>query len=183
MEADNKKPFLVGVLAGLAGLGLVLLLSSLFVIYTGSYNIAATEDHSSFVRWAFTTTMKSSIKGRATDVEAPENFSGAMIAAGAEEYKAMCQHCHGGVGSEADDWAKGMLPQPPHLPDVVAEWEPSEVFWLVKHGIKMTGMPAFGSSHDDQTLWNIVAFVDQLPGMTAEEYKNFESNQSGGRTH
>jgi mono/diheme cytochrome c family protein len=63
-----------------------------------------------------------------------------------------------------------MRPQPPHLTEAAAHWELREVFWLVRHGVKMTGMPAFGPTHDDETLWSIAAFVKELPGMTPERY-------------
>lgn len=64
-----------------------------------------------------------------------------------------------------------MRPMPPHLTEAAAHWEPKEVFWVVKHGIKMWGMPAFGPAHDDEALWGLVAFVKQLPGMTPEAYE------------
>lgn len=181
MEVD-KKQVTTGFAAGVLVVLLTLLLAVLFMVYTGSYNIAATEDHSPFARWAFETTMKNSIERQAEGIEVPQ-FTDAMVSAGAGEYKSMCQYCHGGPGVEKKEWAKGMLPQPPHLPDVVDEWETNEIFWLVKHGAKMTGMPAFSASHDEQTLWNIVAFVERLPGMTAEEYARFESSHTGGHAH
>ncbi len=177
----NKKQ-LFSFAAGVLVTMLVLLLAVLFTVYTGSYNIAATEGHSPFTRWAFETTMRNSIERQAAAIDGPE-FTESMVSAGAGEYKSMCQHCHGGPGVEKDAWAKGMLPQPPHLPDVVGEWKTNEIFWLVKHGARMTGMPAFGVSHDDETLWSIVAFVDRLPAMTAAEYARFESEHSNGSGH
>lgn len=182
MDVKNKQ-FGVGAAAGIVGILLLLLVITLFIVYSGSYNVAATEDHTPVVRWAFTTTMKKAVAGDASGIKVPEPFGEEMVAAGAREYKAMCQHCHGGVGVDRDEWAQGMLPQPPHLRDAAAEWEPNEVFWLVKHGLKMTGMPAFGPTHSDEALWNIAAFVDQLPGMTAEEYSNFEGDHTNGGHH
>lgn len=75
-----------------------------------------------------------------------------------------------------------MRPRPPHLTEAAAHWEPKEIFWLVKHGAKMTGMPAFGPTHDDKTLWNVAAFVSQLPAMTPERYAELagETASSGG---
>ena len=92
-----------------------------------------------------------------------------MISAGASSYKQMCQHCHAGPGVERAEWAGGMRPRPPHLKDAAPEWEAKEIFWLVKHGAKMAGMPAFGPTHDDQALWSIAAFVKELPAMTLEK--------------
>lgn len=165
---------------GIVVTGLTLFLVVLIVVYTGAYNIASTEDHMSITRWAFETTMHNSVEARADDIEVPLSIGD--VAAGAAQYKAMCEHCHAGPGVDRAEWARGMLPQPPQLIEHAEEWEPNQVFWLVKHGVKMTGMPAFGPTHDDQALWDIAAFVKQLPGMTAEEYATFDSRHSHGHS-
>lgn len=181
MDAEKKK-FGAGVLAGLVGLLLLVLFVMLFTVYTGSYNIAASEDHTPFVRWVFDTTMKNSVQRQADEIDVPE-LTQEMVASGAREYKAMCEHCHGGPGVEPDGFSRGMLPQPPHLHEAASEWQESEIFWLAKHGVKMTGMPAFGEDHDDKALWNITAFVTKLPGMTEQEYRRFESADAGHHEH
>ena len=181
MDSDKKS---VGTGLAIGALGILVVLGAigLFVVYTGAYNIAATEDHTSVTRWAFDTNFRTSVKRRAGGVAAPENITPAMIAAGAGAYKASCQHCHAGPGVERAEWASGMRPRPPHLAEAAAEWETHEIFWLVKHGAKMTGMPAFGPSHDDQTVWGIAGFVSELPAMTPERYKQLggTSEQGGG---
>lgn len=181
MERTRKRP-LSAFAAGVVVTLLILLLTALFVVYTGSYNVAASEGHTPVVRWAFTRTMENAVKDEAAEIQAPQ-ITNAMIEEGAAEYKAMCQHCHAGPGVEHAEWSEGILPQPPHLVEAAAEWEPNEVFWLVKHGLKMTAMPAFGSTHDDDTLWSIAAFVKELPGMTAQEYAAFESEPAGQHAH
>ena len=171
-------PFGVGIIVTL----FVLLMIGLIVIYTGGYNVAASQGHTAFVRWAFTSTMKHAVEDRASKITIPA-FTETMVNSGAGKYKVMCQHCHAGPGVERAEWAEGILPQPPHLTEAVTEWEPNEVFWLVKSGLKMTAMPAFGPTHDDETLWDIVAFVQRLPAMTAEEYAAYESTSSEQHTH
>lgn len=167
----KKKGAGVGIAAGALGILAVLAAIGLFVVYTGAYNIAATEEHMSFTRWAFDTTFRNSVERRAADLSAPQNVTPAMLAAGASAYKSMCQHCHAGPGVERSEWASGMRPRPPHLTEAAARWEPRQIFWIAKHGIKMTGMPAFGPSHGDQTLWGIAAFVSEFPAMTPERYE------------
>lgn len=178
---EQKKAVSLGLVVGVVGILVLLAVVGLTVVYTGSFNVAATEEHTSFTRWAFDTTFHNSVERRAADVAAPESFTPAMIAAGASEYKATCQHCHAGPGVERAKWASGMRPRPPHLTEAAAEWEVEEVFWLAKHGVKMTGMPAFGPTHDDRTLWNIAAFVKKLPAMTPERYAAFGG--PGGEGH
>ncbi|WP_230531078.1 c-type cytochrome [Microvirga roseola] len=169
-----------GALSVLAIAGII----GLVVVYSGAYNVAATEEHASFTRWAFDTTFHNSVESRADDIAAPAEFTPAMVAAGAGPYKAMCQHCHAGPGVERAEWASGTRPRPPHLSEAAARWEPEEVFWIVRHGVKMSGMPAFGPSHDDQAIWNIVAFVKQLPAMAPERYAALGSagGHGGGGT-
>lgn len=184
---ERKKVGALAVAAG-AGAALVVLAAiALTVIYTGRYNIAATEEHASLTRWAFDTAFHNSVRRNAADLTAPERFIESEIAAGASEYQAMCEHCHAGPGVEADEWASGMRPQPPDLTEEAAEWELEEVFWLAKHGARMTGMPAFGPTHDDRTLWNIAAFVKQLPAMTPERYaalgSSGDEHPHGDHTH
>lgn len=147
-------------LAAVVGLG---------VVYTGAYNVAATEEHTSLGHWALDTSFRNSVKTRAEGLTPPE-ITPQMLEAGAADYKAMCAQCHGGPGVERAGWASGMRPRPPYLAEAAAHWEAREVFWIAKHGVKMTGMPSFGAAHDDAALWGVAAFVKTLPGMTPDRY-------------
>lgn len=164
---------------GAIGVLLILALAGLLVIETGGYDVAADTRHETPVEWALATTMRNSVQSRAADLEAPA-FTPAMVAAGAPEYKAMCQHCHGGVGAEREGWAQGMRPKPPALAHAAARWQPREIFWIAKHGIKMSGMPAFGGTHDDRALWNIAAFVAAMPTMPAAQYAAYPREHGEG---
>lgn len=168
-----------GALAGLAAIGLV-------VVYTGAYDVAASSGHTPFTRWAFDTTMHRSVRVRAEGIDSPGGLDASRAAAGATHYKTMCEHCHGGPGIARAEWAEGMLPRPPYLAKAAAEWEPREVFWIVKHGIKMSGMPSLSATHEDAELWDLVAFVKQLPAMTPEQYRASGAAQpsdAGGTGH
>lgn len=173
---------LLGALALLALLAAI----GLTVVLTGAYNIAATDRHETPVAWALETTRIRSVQGQAAELAAPA-LTPAMVTAGAGEYKTMCEHCHGGVGKDAASWSVGMSPNAPPLAKVAGEWAPEEVFWMIRHGLKMTGMPAFGPTHDDATMWNITAFVKALPQMSAEEYAAYPavhgSEEEGGHSH
>ena len=178
-------PTLKGALFGVIGMLALLLLVGLLVVLTGGYNVAATDRHTAVGAWALNTNFTNSVQGNAENITAPE-FTRAMIDAGAPEYKAMCAHCHGGVDESRAEWAKGMRPMPPALARAAEEWSGAEVYWLVKHGAKMTGMPAFGPTHDEQALWNIAAFVKAMPEMTAEQYGSYSSEhggEEGGHVH
>ena len=87
---------------------------------------------------------------------------------GAEHYAAMCTMCHGGLGNEPPNYiGLGLKPTPPDLQVAAGDWKPGEIYWIIEHGIKMTGMPAFGKTHSPEQLTNITAFVVKMPMMTA----------------
>lgn len=162
-----------GILLGVVATCLVAFVIWLGVAYTGVYNVAASDTQGDAVRWTLETTMHRSVASRAGEdgVDVPDSFPQETIAAGAEHYAESCAHCHGAPGSEAEDWAQGMHPEPPHLVEAASEWSADEIYWIVSHGIKMTGMPAFGGHHDEQEIAAITAFVNRLPGLTAEDYR------------
>lgn len=176
---NGKRGIWVGVALGVVAALLGLLVIALVVASTGAYNVAASEGHAAGTRWLLDTTMHASVRSRAEGAALPAGPVAADIAAGAGEYKAMCQHCHGGPGVKPEDWSRGMLPQPPHMVEAASEWSAAELTWIVRNGIKYTGMPAFGGAHDEQALRDIVAFVEQLPAMTPETYRTL----GGGHSH
>ncbi|HEY9552839.1 MAG TPA: cytochrome c [Allosphingosinicella sp.] len=152
----------------------------LITIFTGAYNVAASAPHTGLGNWILETNMKNSVAARAADIEAPTRFTEANVMAGAEHYKSMCEQCHGGPGTQRAEFARGLRPRPPELGPELEHWTPSEVFWIVKYGIKMTGMPSFGASHSDEEIWNIVAFVERLPAMRPGQYRAFPEGAGGG---
>jgi mono/diheme cytochrome c family protein len=151
---------------------LILMGGALVLILTGLYNVAATAEHTGPVLWAFETLRDNSIQRNAGNVARPAGWdSEASFAHGLSHYAAMCVVCHGGPGVAASEIAEGLYPLPPDLSRSAIRFTPEELFWTVKHGIKMTGMPGFGVNHTDDELWGIVAVLARLPEMTAAEYQ------------
>ncbi len=166
--------FVWGVFATL----LILAVAGLIVVWTGAFQVAASVPHSAFGRWIFDTTFENSVARQAKGDDPPA-FTPAMISDGAGEFKETCQDCHGGVGVKPDGWTKGMLPNPPDLSKAAKSLTPAEVFWIVKHGVKMTGMPSFGVKANDHKLWDIAAFVKSLPTMSAAQYAGYKAEKDG----
>jgi mono/diheme cytochrome c family protein len=117
-----------------------------------------------------------SIAVRAKDVQVPPLGDQTLVASGAEDYAAMCAACHLAPGVERSEIRVGLYPQPPDLTKHIGA-TPAEQFWVVKHGIKMSAMPAWGKTHDDQSIWGIVAFLQKLPGLTPEQYRTLVGPQ------
>ena len=139
-------------------------------IYLGVYDVAADVPHSAFAFNVMQVARQRSIAARAEEIKVPPLDDPALIAAGGDHYRAMCSSCHLAPGITDSDLRKGLNPRPPNLTQPLTA-TPAEMFWAIKHGIKMSAMPAWGASHDDQAIWGIVAFVQKLPGMTPEQYE------------
>jgi mono/diheme cytochrome c family protein len=163
----------------------VVLLSGFAVIYAGVYDVAATEPHWPVTRWILETARVRSIEAHAAGIQAPPRLDDpAKVLTGVEHYAAHCAVCHGAPGVPKGDIARGLYPPPPDLAKTAPLYSPGELFWIVKHGIKMTGMPAW-SDHSDEELWATVAFLNKLPSMGEQEYARFvmQSMQAGGQHH
>src|SRR4051812_19195002 len=153
----------------LAGVVLVLLLGG--VVLLGGYNIAADAPHTRPVAWLLQTVRDHSIPARAQGVVVPADLgSGARSAAGAGLYNEMCSGCHLGPGLEPSEISHGLYPRAPEL-SRGSPLSPAEEFWVIKHGIKMTGMAAWGPTHNDTLIWNMVAFLQKLPTLSAAQYQ------------
>lgn len=144
--------------------------------YSGLYEIGADVPH-----WAATTKFieifrERSIAARLEGIEVPELGSADLLRGGAEHYSAMCSNCHLAPGLNDTEMRMGLNPKPANLAASRSEAGDNadsgaaRQFWIIKHGIKMTAMPAWGVSHDDQSIWGLVAFLRKLPAMTPEEY-------------
>jgi mono/diheme cytochrome c family protein len=164
--------FGAGIAVGIVGTTLVAIIVWVTVVYTGAYNVAASDQHADVARWTLDTTMHRSVARRAGRVELPEDPSEALLAEGAGHYAESCAYCHGTPGQEPSEWSRGMRPQPPHLVEAAKEWSADEIHWIVTNGIKMTGMPAFGPHHTPEEILALTAFVSALPGLSADDYAN-----------
>lgn len=158
-------------------IGLIILAGAVATFaYSGFYNVSALQPHNEAVRYILHTVMHRSVEWHAAEVSERE-LTQKQASAGFPGYDEMCAGCHGAPGQERDAIGKGLNPKPPDLSRRATEWKPNELFWIVRNGIKMTAMPAFGASHDDDTIWNIVAFVRSMPGLSAEDYKILRKNR------
>jgi hypothetical protein len=140
-------------------------------VYSGLYNIGADDHHTKPVFTVLQALRDRSIHLRSEDIKVPNLNDPNLILKGAGQYAAMCTSCHLEAGVEDSELRKGMYPQPPNLSKMHVD--PQDAFWVIKHGIKMSAMPAWGmAGHDDLTIWSMVAFVEKLPSMTPAQYKD-----------
>ncbi len=167
-----------------AAIAALLALCGIAFIYSGGYYIGADQPHWAVTSWLFEQVRTRSIRFHARDIAVPSGLDDrARIVAGVPHFAEHCAVCHGAPGVERGDIAEGLLPRPPNLADATRFYTPAELFWIAKHGIRMTGMPAWGD-HSDDELWAMIAFVEKLPGMTELDYaKLVMASQAQGEHH
>ena len=150
-------------------------------VWSGIYNIGADDAHTKPVYAVLQALRERSIDARAQKLQLPANLNDPLrIRQGAGNYDAMCTGCHLGPGMQETELSKGLYPKPPNL--AKAHVDAAEAFWAIKHGIKASGMPAWGKSMDDEYIWNMAAFLQQLPKLDAEQYQTLVAS-SGGHSH
>lgn len=137
----------------------------------GWYDFGADSAHWKISEAMIETVRDRSIARRSDGIDVPDLTDQQLILKGAGQYAAMCTQCHLSPIDKVSDIRPGLYPQPPELSKIRVD--PREAFWVTKHGIKMTAMPAWGRGHDDATIWSIVAFVNKLPDLSADEYRKF----------
>jgi mono/diheme cytochrome c family protein len=165
-----KRPFSWGsFVTGAIAMIVLALIAGTVVVIGGLYPVAASKPDSAAFRWLAEQSRDRAIERSAAGLAAPK-FSAADTREGAGHFKGMCQGCHGGPGVEPQEFASGMNPRPPDLAKAAGDLSVPQIFWIAKHGIKMTGMPAFGKTDEDEELWKVAAFVKALPRFSAAEY-------------
>jgi mono/diheme cytochrome c family protein len=148
-----------------------LVASAFAFVYAGIFNVAADVPHAALTNTIMQTVRSRSIATRAKAVRPPPLDDATLIATGARHYAAMCSGCHLAPDKTNDsDMRAGLYPKPPDLTKRI-QASPAEEFWVIKHGIKMSGMPAWGITHDDSSIWGLVAFLQKLPELSPAQYQ------------
>lgn len=145
-------------------------LGGLLFIWSGVYNVAANSEHFGISRSILQTTLRRSVATRSLMIDVPPLHDPDLVRLGGGHYQSGCAPCHGGPGQSKSPIVKNMLPAPPLLAETVRYWSPAELFWIVKHGLKYTGMPAWVAPKRDDEVWAVVAFLQKLPGLSPPEY-------------
>jgi mono/diheme cytochrome c family protein len=166
--------------AGLVVVGTLAALAIGGVVFIGSgiYNIGADDHHTKIVLAIIDQLRERSIGVRARTIDAPNVEDPKRIAAGAEHYATLCVACHLAPGVTKSDIRPGLYPHPPNLAQEDSR-DAQRAFWTIKHGVKMSAMPAWGKSLDDAAIWDIVSFVRKMPAMTPEAYQQLSHAHSG----
>lgn len=164
----------------LIGLIVVAVIAVGIWIWSGSYDVGADSPHWTVTRKLLGAVRERSIDTRAAGIEVPNLDDPALLELGAQHYKEMCTGCHLAPGMGDSELRDGLYPEPPNLTHFAPH--PAEAFWIIKHGLKMTAMPAWGKTHDDHKIWAMVAYLQKQPSMSAEQYRQLSADPAGKET-
>ncbi len=153
---------------GIAGLCLV----GLMIAWSGVYNIAASRGHWAIVEWFLAFGMRNSVATHSIGIAVPALDDPDLARLGAGHFHGGCASCHGAPGIPTNPIVDQMLPPPPGLSTAARDWQARELFWIVKHGIKYTGMPGWVALERDDEVWAVVAFLQKLPSLDAASYRS-----------
>lgn len=157
----------------------VVALIGLLVAASGIMPITASSGHWPITEWVLGFSMDRSVSFHARNIEVPELDDPAMILRGAGHYESGCAWCHGSPSLHEPRMVSVMTPEAPDLEDEIHEWKPRELFYIVKYGVKFTGMPGWPAPERDDEVWSIVAFLLRLPELDASEYQGLVWGESG----
>jgi mono/diheme cytochrome c family protein len=170
------------ILAIIGALAIIVGIAAAVFFFGGFYSVAGTQEDNGAVAWALANVRNASIDRHAVEAppQSPSLDDPATVRAGARAFKERgCVGCHGAPGAEWAKFSEGLNPAPPDLKEVVGAAQPRQLFWVVKNGIKMTGMPSFGAiGTPDPEIWSIVAFLKKLPTASDADFKAWSASPS-----
>lgn len=167
-----------------AALAAFLAVGGFLIAWAGLVPIAASSGHWPITNWFLHFTMRQSVQTYSLGIQAPALDDPTLALRGAGHFETGCAPCHGAPGRPQSVIVRHMTPHPPELPPRIAKWKPKELFWIVKHGVKFTGMPAWTAQKRDDEVWAMVAFLLKLPDLSPEEYRRLSHGEEGeGKAH
>lgn len=157
------------------------------IVMAGLVDVGADAPHSPVVHQTLTVARERSIANRTADIKTPENFADPeRVRRGAGNYAAMCVNCHLSPGASDSEIRRGLYPTPPNLSEKTVSLQPRDAvrgFWIIKHGIKASGMPSWSKGGmEDEPIWDLAAFLQKMPSLTPSSYEQLVA-ESDGHSH
>jgi mono/diheme cytochrome c family protein len=179
MPSTRNRLILKTAAATLVLAGLAAAITGFVVLRAGWYDTTATSQHLQPVYTVLELGMRYSVRNHSSEVKVPPLGAPQQVLRGAAVYSAQCAQCHGGPGFAQSKIGQSMQPVPGPLVDASARWQPRELYWITKHGIKMSGMPAWQFHLSEADLWAVVSFMGVLPALSARDYARVTAGANG----
>jgi len=152
-------------------------LAAILFAWIGFFNVGASSGHWAITNWFLHFAMRQAVSTYALPIERPEVIDEALLAPAAGHFAQACVMCHGAPGESRSSTVLQMLPRPPELTAAVDSWSDEELFRIVKHGIRFTGMPAWTTQTRDDEVWGMVSFLRKLPNLDEQGYAQLTQSQ------
>ncbi len=165
-------------LAAVSAVILLELIGGLLFMGSGTYNIAADEPHLKLVRWMLQAGRTRAVQIRSRGMHPPNLRDPSLLKRGLVLYQKNCRPCHGAPGQANEQMGRGIDPKPPPLMTAVNKWDDSELFWIISHGLKLSGMPGFAPRLSETDLWGIVGFLRRMVFLSPIDYKQLTSAEN-----
>jgi hypothetical protein len=162
------------------------MLGATVYIYSGIQSVAADGEHRALTQWLLQTVRERSVARRARGVEPgmPAQMDVHLLHTAIIAFEDMCAACHAPPGRGSSALARGLNPPASDLVAAARQRSPAELFWVTRHGVRMTGMPAWGKTHTDAELWPLVALITRFPDLEPDEYSRLlDDARAAGVTH
>lgn len=169
-------PWALGLFAG--GIALAFMIA-----YSGIFNIAASAGHPAWLEQFLQMAKERSVKFNSRSIDPPALDLVERVPLGAAHFQGTCAICHGTPKQSVNPIFRHMLPHPPDLQLHATYWTREQLFWIARHGIQFTGMPAWSGENRDDEVWAVVAFLEALPSMTKVDYRRYASGHSETQDH
>ena len=171
MPSNRRRVILKTIAATLAASALLGAAGAWVLLKSGWYHVGSTDQHFQITHSVLEQGMRESVAFHARDVVVPQDLDSApRIRRGAMVYRDNCVQCHGGPGAAPNGFARSMQPVPGPLVDAARHWPATHLYWITRHGIKMSGMPAWEFHLSDDELWAVTAFMRRLPALSAPAF-------------
>jgi cytochrome c553 len=157
------------VLRTLVALAVLGLAAGAAVVFGGLFGVSARAGHWPVTTWVLHTTFRNAVDLRAPPPSQVPDLTSDLMRLGVRHYDAACRMCHAAPGEDRPATIRAMEPVPPHITDAVEGWAPNHLGWIVREGVKMSGMPGWPAARDDEA-WSVVAFLTRVRDMDAATY-------------
>ncbi len=159
------------------------LVTGILIIWLGLYNVASNDKHLPLTKSFLELVRDRSIAVRSADIKVPDLNNVERVKEGAEHYAEMCTQCHLAPGMDDSELHSGLYPRPPVFSDPDYNNKPEVQFWVIKNGLKMTGMPAWYPAHTDEQIWDMVAFLQVVNTLSEKNYLELSKSSGDGHNH
>lgn len=167
---------------GVVTFALVAAVTGGLTVVLGVAPIKASSGHWAITAWFLEFSMERSVATHSMGLEPPSLNDPRLVLMGAGHYETGCRFCHGIPGEPMPRVPHHMTPHPTRLSEEIGTYDDAGLFYITKHGVKFTGMPAWPSRQRDDEVWAMVAFMRRLPELDAEGYRRLVFGDAPAKT-